>query len=331
MTVRGFDKLPTVTATKVATAPRADGRKFAHPNVTANGEKRARVAFTGYQTVWVNTGTLCNIACQNCYIESSPRNDRLTYLTRAEVRQFLDEAASLPQPPAEIGFTGGEPFMNPDFLDMVEDSLGGGFRVLVLTNAMKPLQHFKTGLLDLNRGFPGQLSLRVSLDHYIPAQHECIRGVNTWQPAIDGLQWLARNDFDVSVAGRSAWAETEASMRAGYGKLFEDLKLSIDARDPQRLVLFPEMDEQADVPEITERCWGILGKSPADVMCASSRMIIKRKGADRPTVVSCTLLPYSQEFEMGSSLAAAVRPVALNHPHCARFCVLGGASCSVHK
>jgi hypothetical protein len=91
------------------------------------------------------------------------------------------------------------------------------------------------------------------------------------------------------------------------------------------------MDERVDVPEITERCWGILGKSPSDVMCAKSRMIIKRKGAEQPVVVSCTLLPYSAEFEMGHSLAAAMHTVALNHPHCARFCVLGGASCSVHK
>jgi hypothetical protein len=25
--------------------------------------------------------TLCNLACENCYIESSPENDRLVYLT----------------------------------------------------------------------------------------------------------------------------------------------------------------------------------------------------------------------------------------------------------
>ena len=65
-------------------------------------------------------------------------------------------------------------------------------------------------------------------------------------------------------------------------------------------------------------------------MCASSRMVIKRKGADRPTVVSCTLLPYDGAFEMGASLAEAAQPVKLNHRYCARFCVLGGASCSSH-
>ena len=93
-------------------------------------------------------------------------------------------------------------------------------------------------------------------------------------------------------------------------------------------VLFPEMDETVDVPEITTDCWGILNKSPDSVMCSSSRMVVKRKGSAAPAVLACTLLPYSEEFEMGQSLEEAEKPVRLNHPHCAKFCVLGGASCS---
>jgi len=45
-------------------------------------------------------------------------------------------------------------------------------------------------------------------------------------------------------------------------------------------------------------------------------------------VLACTLLPYTEEFELGHSLEEAEKDVALNHPHCAKFCVLGGASCS---
>jgi hypothetical protein len=89
------------------------------------------------------------------------------------------------------------------------------------------------------------------------------------------------------------------------------------------------MDARRDVPEISEGCWDILGKRPQDMMCASSRMVVKRKGASRPAVVPCTLLPYDTKFELGATLAEARGPVALNHPHCARFCVLGGGSCSV--
>jgi hypothetical protein len=82
------------------------------------------------------------------------------------------------------------------------------------------------------------------------------------------------------------------------------------------------------VPEIAEACWNILGKSPESVMCATARMVVKRKGAAGPTVVACTLLPYDTRFELGTTLAAASVAVALNHPHCAKFCVLGGGACS---
>ena len=93
-------------------------------------------------------------------------------------------------------------------------------------------------------------------------------------------------------------------------------------------MLFPEMDETVDVPEITTSCWDILGKREDSPMCASSRMIVKRKGAAKPSVVACTLLPYSRQFELGHTLKDAEPRVWLNHPHCAKFCVLGGASCS---
>ena len=88
------------------------------------------------------------------------------------------------------------------------------------------------------------------------------------------------------------------------------------------------MDAEADVPEITEACWGLLGKSPDSVMCAGSRMVVKFKGAARPSVIACTLLPYDPRFDLGPSLAGALGRVALNHPHCAKFCVLGGGACS---
>ncbi|MBT5014753.1 MAG: radical SAM protein, partial [Rhodospirillaceae bacterium] len=89
------------------------------------------------------------------------------------------------------------------------------------------------------------------------------------------------------------------------------------------------MDGGIDVPEITVQCWDILGVAPETMMCATSRMIIKRGGDDKPVVVPCTLLPYDPAFELGHDLAGSTTSVKLNHPHCAKFCVLGGASCSV--
>ena len=101
-------------------------QKFSDPDWTAGGEPRAYVALQALRTLWINTGSLCNITCRNCYINSSPENDRLAYITRAEVLAFLDEIAETGLPTQEIGFTGGEPFMNPDILAMLEDALARG-------------------------------------------------------------------------------------------------------------------------------------------------------------------------------------------------------------
>jgi len=308
--------------------PGLDPRKFRDPETTAKGEKRADVALARLDTLWFNTGTLCNLTCSNCYIESSPTNDALVYLGAGEVAAYLDEIAALGWPVREIGFTGGEPFMNPCIVAMLDDALGRGFEVLVLTNAMKPMQRHKEALLALKQRYGARLTLRVSVDHYSPTLHELERGSRSWGPMHDGLAWLAANGFSLAVAGRTVRKESEDKLREGYQRLFRELGLVLDAKDPARLVLFPEMDATLDVPEITTACWGILGVHPDAMMCASSRMVVKRKGAERPAVVACTLLPYDPQFELGAKLADAAGAVKLNHPHCARFCVLGGGSCS---
>ncbi len=316
--------------------------KFSNPDVTAKGEARARVALTQLRTLWINTGTLCNIECAHCYIESSPTNDALVYFAAAEARALFEEIETLGFATTEIGFTGGEPFMNPDMLAMTEDALARGFEVLILTNAMQPMQRprIKAGLLSLRERFGDRLRLRVSLDHYSKALHELERGPNTWQRTIDGLDWLAEHGFHVSVCGRTRWNETEAESRLGFARLFAGHCYPIDMHDPARLMLLPEMDEEADVPEITTACWGILDVDPQEMMCATSRMAVKRKGADKPVVLPCTLLPFDEAFEMGETIAASVEAdggmfdrgrVKLNHPHCAKFCVLGGGSCSLHS
>ncbi len=303
--------------------------KFTDPLRTAKGEQRASVALSALRTLWFNTGTLCNLTCARCYIESSPRNDALVYLSAPEVFAFLDEAQARPDPVQEIGFTGGEPFMNPDMLPMLEDSLGRGLPTLVLTNAMRPMMRSRDRLAVLNRAHPGLLTLRVSLDHHGPALHDRERGPGTFEITMQGLAWLAANGFAVHVAGRAGFSpEPEAALRAGYARLFASRGVPLDAVDPVRLMLFPEMDGAADVPEITTACWGILNKSPDSVMCASGRMVVKRRGVAAPAVLACTLLPYDPQFELGGTLAEADGPVLLNHPHCARFCVLGGAACS---
>lgn len=316
-----------------------DLRKFVDPQRTVKGDVRAEVSLNKLETLWINTGTLCNIECKNCYINSSPTNDQLVYFSLADALALYDEIEHLQTGTVEIGFTGGEPFMNPQILEMIKAALERGFRVLVLSNAMQPLQRkkIKQGLVEIAARFGDRLTIRVSLDHYTKHLHEVERGENTWSKTIAGLNWLSENHFNLAIAGRTCWGEAEVDERDGYAQLIARYQWPIDPYNAGQLILFPEMNEQVDVPEITTACWAILGKSPDDIMCSSSRMVIRRKGAAKPALLPCTLLPHDAGFEMGATIDESLKidggnfsrgSVKLNHPHCAKFCVLGGGSCT---
>ena len=306
-------------------------KKFSDPFTTAKGERRAWVDLTALKTLWFNTGTLCNLACVNCYIESTPKNDALVYLTHAEVVSYLDEIKREGYTTEEIGITGGEPFMNPDIIPIMGECLDRGFQLLVLTNAMRPMMKCEKELLELKNRYGDLLTIRVSVDHFKRELHEEERGPRSWEPMMLGLKWLSDKGFTIDIAGRTRWGEDEDELRQGFDGFFKKYGIKIDAHDKKQLMLFPEMDENAPVPEITTACWDILNVDPDDMMCASSRMVVKRKGDDKPSVMACTLLAYDQQFNMGQTLKEASKSVHLNHPHCAKFCVLGGGACSVSE
>ena len=299
--------------------------KFKNPKFTADGSDRAFVEAEKIKTLWFNTGTLCNIECKNCYIESSPKNDRLVYLTFDEVKNFIDEAIEKNLGTQEIGFTGGEPFMNKDIIKMIEYSLSKGLKTLVLSNAMKPMLNRVEEIKKVNHK---NLTIRVSIDHYEKSKHEDIRGKNTYDIMMKGLKWLDENDFNYALATRLLWNETEEELRKNFGIFVKNNHLKLNTNSKQELVTFAEMDESVDTPEITTSCWDILKKDPKDIMCSSSRMIVRKKGLKKPSVIACTLLPYDEEFDLGQTLTNSLQKIYLNHKHCSKFCVLGGSSCS---
>ena len=299
--------------------------KFKDQKVTADGSNRAFIEARNIKTLWFNTGTLCNIECKNCYIESSPKNDSLAYLTFDEVKSFIDEAIDKNLGTNEIGFTGGEPFMNKDIMKMIDYSLRKHLKVLVLSNAMKPMLNRTKELIKLNHS---NLTIRVSIDHYEKEKHEEIRGKNTYDVMLQGLKWLNENNFNYTLATRLLWNEKEEDLRKNFGTFIKNNNLKLDTYSPKELVTFAEMDEKIDTPEITTSCWDILNKDPNDVMCSWSRMVVRKKNSKNPSVIACTLLPYADEFDLGETLTNSLQKIYLNHKHCSKFCVLGGSSCS---
>lgn len=303
--------------------------KFVDMTVTVDGKPRAFVDLQEINTLWFNTGTLCNLSCKNCYIESSPTNDQLEFLTAEEVAKYLLELRKLKQNTTTIGLTGGEPFLNPNIISILNTILAHNFEVLVLTNANRVIDRYKGDLTHLHHQYGTKLKIRISLDHHTQNKHEEERGPRTFQRTMEMMKWLSEQKMDISIAGRSLFHETIEDAKAGYGNLLAEWNIPLDLNS--KLVIFPEMKTKRDLPEISTGCWDILGKSPKSVMCASERMIVKRKGEKSPVVMPCTLIAYDERFNLGNNLREAAKTVYLNHRFCAEFCVLGGASCSGTK
>ena len=300
--------------------------RFQNPKTTAKGDNRGYVDVTQLTTLWFNTGSQCNITCENCYMESSPTNDTLIFITADEVARYVDEALQISDSLETIGFTGGEPFLNKDMIPSIEYCLAKGLKVLVLSNAMKPLERRRTEIQALSAKYQEKFVIRVSLDHHTEEGHNKERGEGSFSTTLEQLQGLSADAVTLNIAGRSLYGEDLQEATNAYEKLFTSNSINIAEGG---LVIFPEMnlDDQKS-PEITTECWGILKLNPATLMCASSRMVVKRKGAETPSVVACTLLPYDNFFDYGPDLKTSLKRTYLKHIYCSQFCVLGGASCS---
>jgi sulfatase maturation enzyme AslB (radical SAM superfamily) len=300
-------------------------RKFENPLITSDGKERASVVLTGLKTLWINTGSLCNLACENCYIESSPKNDQLSFISTAEIDDIFHEVQDTNIDLEMVGLTGGEPFINPDIVTILYSILSKGYNTLILTNGTHVLSKYRESLLDLNAKYANKLNLRISIDHYQEEVHDRERGEGSFKKTMKQVKWLSQEGFEISIASRSLKNETKIDSLKGHNDMLISHGVEIDIDD--KLIIFPEMTRDNNTPEISKECWKALNKKPTELMCASQRMIVKRKGDSKPVVMPCTLLAYDEGFILGDSLESASKRVFLNHPFCSQFCVLGGSNC----
>ena len=78
--------------------------------------------FSHLSTLWVQvTGTWCNLQCVHCINSSGPTDPWLKSLDTETVKRHLMEAEALGV--KEIYFTGGEPFLHQDILELLACSL----------------------------------------------------------------------------------------------------------------------------------------------------------------------------------------------------------------
>lgn len=147
------------------------------------------VPFRGLRSLWFQvTGTLCNLACRHCFNSSGPRSPWLGSLDIGTVRRYAEEANALGV--REFYFTGGEPFMHPEIMDMVEAALAVA-PVTVLTNGTLVDEALATRLARTATAAPYSLEIRVSLDAPSAEENDAVRGRGSFAAALRAIRLLA--------------------------------------------------------------------------------------------------------------------------------------------
>jgi MoaA/NifB/PqqE/SkfB family radical SAM enzyme len=178
------------------------------------------VPFVALDTLWFQVaGTLCNLKCTHCFISCSPTNHNHEMLTLDEVRRRLDEA--VPLGVREYYFTGGEPFMVPELLAMVEAALGQG-PVSILTNGLLLTPERCRRLKALSEESDYSLDLRISIDGYTPEVNDPIRGAGTFGKILEGIRNLADAGLNPVITVTEACGE--AASAEGRARLLDWLR-----------------------------------------------------------------------------------------------------------
>ncbi len=291
--------------------------------LSSKGEKRGYIQPQLLHELWFHTGTSCNLRCPFCFEGSKPGDDRLQFLTLNDVKNFIDEAVRLGV--EKFSFTGGEPFVNPHFIEILDYALN--FKsCLVLTNATEPLMNQFAKVVPF-RDKPHALNFRISLDHPDPQLHDESRGKGNFKKALDTLGRLYREGFGVSIARLMLKDEESIAVDKAYIPYFRKAGVPLDIT----IIKFPEFHKPGSmphVPEITEDCMTrYLTASQRDgFMCNYSKMIVKQNGVCG--VYACTLVDDDGDYNLGKTLQEALSArVMLKHHRC-YSCFAYGASCS---
>ncbi len=291
--------------------------------LTADGQPRGYIESRGLAELWFHTGTNCNLSCPFCLEGSKPGDKRIEFLTLDDVKPFIAEALELGV--KKFSFTGGEPFVNPWFVRILDYALDHR-PCFVLTNGTKPLLKRMAQVVELKEK-PNPLCFRVSLDHSDPAKHDESRGKGNFRTALGTLGLLHAEGFGVSIARLMEPDEDSEAIDRSYAPFLLEAGLPPDLT----IVKFPDFlppGSIADVPNITETCMTTYttAEQRARYMCSFSRMIVKKNG--RCGVYPCTLVDDDADFDLGDTLRASLEVrVRLKHHRC-YSCFACGSTCS---
>jgi AdoMet-dependent heme synthase len=272
--------------------------------------------------VWFQvTGTRCNLTCTHCFISCSPDNTNFDGLDVATIERHLNDSVGFGT--KEYYFTGGEPFLHPDIVELLVKTLTFG-PVTVLTNGTVMTPSIAAALAHAANESIYSLEFRVSIDHFDPAKNDAIRGVGSFEKAMRGISRLAAEGFLPIVTAMRTWEmhedleviEQMSGVLRGVGvtkpriKLLPSLKLGAELTRSSSYE--PSDYVTHDMVE---------GFAVEQLVCTHSRIVTDRG------VHVCPILIESEDSLLGQTLAEASRAFELKHQACST-CYVHGAFCA---
>jgi MoaA/NifB/PqqE/SkfB family radical SAM enzyme/SAM-dependent methyltransferase len=143
--------------------------------------------------IWFHLTDNCNLACRHCLFSASPA--RTDAIAPHQLYTAIDQAAALGS--HLFYFTGGEPFVYPDFCTVIAYVLDQhpAHHVVVLTNGLLLQDNLDTlAALDTSR-----LHVQVSLDG-LEGVHDSLRGRGGFAVLEQNLQAAARAKLAVTIS-----------------------------------------------------------------------------------------------------------------------------------
>ena len=270
--------------------------------------------------LWIQVaGTLCNLSCTHCFVSSGPGIDRHRLMSRAEVHSGVLEA--LPLGVKEFYFTGGEPFVHPELLEILEDTLAHG-PCTVLTNGTLLTEGRIRSLRRLSDGARYSLEIRVSLDGASPAEHDRLRGPGAFARALDGLLRLERAGLLPIVTitrpvehDPLAFHERALLMLRAAGLSRPRLKVIPMFRLGRERARSGDYRAEESLADLPPEAF-----DPSRLQCSRGRAVTSRG------VFVCPLLVDEPAGAMSDRLAGSLRPFELSHGACFT-CWVTGMSC----
>ena len=270
--------------------------------------------------LWIQVaGSRCNLSCTHCFVTCGPAEDRHGFMSRDEVRARVAEGLALGV--KELYFTGGEPFLHPELIEILEDSLADA-PCTVLTNGTLLTARRLEALRRMSDDARFSLEIRVSLDGVSAEEHDRFRGAGNFERALEGVRRLCAHGLLPIVTVTQSTEEDPQIFRerclamlrarAIERPRLKSLPMFRLGRETTRTRGYDPGESLAGVPD--------RAIEPGRLQCGTCRAVTSRG------VYVCPLLVDEPGGRMGSALGEALGPFELSHGACLT-CFVTGMTC----